>query len=420
MTLADLIPNAASIRNVLAGADNGRSVIHRALNAVREHLGLQVAYVSEIIGTESVFRHVDAPGLEHLIKPGDVQSLDNVYCRHILEGRLPELIPDTAAEPLAMALPITAAVPIGAHVSVPLRLADGTVYGMFCCLGPVADPTLNQRDLGMMRAFAELAAFEIDRDFHASKAARAKAARIDAMLADEAIEIVYQPICSVRKGRPIGFECLSRFTAEPVRPPDHWFAEAAETGKGPALELMAIRRALTAFARLPRDVYLTLNASPETVLGGALAAALAGQPLNRIVLEITEHSIIQDFDGLAAALAPLRAQGMRLAVDDAGAGYSGLQQILHMRPDIIKLDRSLIDGICDDPSRRALASALMAFARETRCRIVAEGVETEAELAMLRVLGVDTVQGFLLGHPLPLADALALLAGSEPGQARQG
>lgn len=402
--LQDLIGPAAA-------ADGGGHAVQRALEAVRTHLGLQVAYVSEFVGNETVFRHVDAPGLEHLIKPGDSRSLDDVYCRHILAGRLPELIADTADLPRAMAMPITHEVPIGAHVSVPLRMSDGEVYGMFCCLGPFADKSLNERDLGMMRAFAELTAFEIDRERRSHHLRREKEARIEAVIAGEELGIVYQPIWSLEENRPIGFESLSRFTAEPVRPPDQWFAEAAEIGRGVELELLAIRHALAGISALPEDVYLSVNAASETVLSPLLAETLAGHPMERIVLEITEHDCIDDFEALEAAVAPLRARGLRLAVDDAGAGHSGLQQILKMRPDLIKLDRSLIEGIGDDPGRRALAAALTMFARETGSRLIAEGVETEAELAMLRALGMDKVQGYLLGRPGSLDTARALVAG---------
>jgi len=388
----------------------GDQVVQRALEAVRTHLGLQVAYVSEFVENETVFRHVDAPGLEHLIKPGDAKSLDDVYCRHILNGDLPELIADTADVPLAMALPITHAVPIGTHVSVPLRMSDGEIYGMFCCLGPFADKSLNNRDLGMMRAFADLTAFEIEKQRDARRGQREKEARIGAVVDSGEIGIVYQPIWSLAEGRAIGFESLSRFAAEPVRPPDQWFGEAAEIGRGVELELLAIRHALAHLSAFPEDVYVSVNAASDTVLSPLFAEALAGQPLERIVLEITEHDCVDDFEALEAAVAPLRARGLRLAVDDAGAGHSGLQQILKMRPDLIKLDRSLIEGIGDDPGRRALAAALTMFARETGSRLIAEGVETEDELAMLRALGMDKVQGYLLGRPVPLDAALALLA----------
>jgi EAL domain-containing protein (putative c-di-GMP-specific phosphodiesterase class I) len=401
-----------------ASAAQGREhFLQRALAAVRTHLGLQVAYISEFEGNEAVFRVVDAPGLEHLAKPGDRKSLDDIYCRHILAGRLPELIPDTAAEPVAMSLPITAAVPIGAHVSVPLRMPDGEVYGMFCCLGPASDPSLNPRDLAMMRTFAELAAFEIAEEREQRSAREEATARIQAAIHGER-GCVYQPIWNLHDGRPIGFEALARFTCEPLRSPDLWFAEAANVGLGPDLELAAIETALIGLPSLPAPHYLALNASPATVADPRLASLLATWPLERLVLEITEHDAIADVDAINAALAPLRARKMRLAVDDAGAGYSGLQQILSLKPDLIKLDRALIQDIHRDPAKRSLAVALASFARGTGSQLIAEGVETEAELEMLRVAGIDNIQGYLLGRPMPLAEAIELAARAARGVAQ--
>lgn len=132
------------------------------------------------------------------------------------------------------------------------------------------------------------------------------------------------------------------------------------------------------------------------------------QDLSRITLEITEHAIIEDYTALTNALAPLRQQGMRLAVDDAGAGYSSMKHILQLQPDLIKLDMSLTRGIHQDRNRRALAKGLVGFAHEIGSQVVAEGVETAEELATLRDLQVDYAQGYLLGKPLAEADALAL------------
>lgn len=398
---------AATLGEFLAPAGNGQPAIDRMLYAVRQHLGLAVAYVSQFVGDNAVYKSVDAPGLEHLIKAGDQRSLDHVYCRHILAGRIPELMPDTAAVPFAAAMPITAAVPIGAHVSVPLKLASGELYGMFCCLGPAADPTLGARDLATMRAFADLAAFEIDQTLTAERRIDEKRGRITAALGGDAIAMVYQPIWHVGRQAVIGYESLSRFRSEPIRTPDLWFAEAAEVGMGLDLEMLAIIEGLRALSSLDPATYVAVNASPRTAMSGRLHAALAGLPLHRIVLEITEHDDFDDFDLLLAALAPLRARGLRIAVDDAGAGYSGLQRVLQIRPDVLKLDRFLIKGIHDDPGRKALAAALLGFAGETGSTLVAEGVETDEELAMLRALGVNVIQGYLLGRPQPLSAHLS-------------
>lgn len=386
---------------------SGEDVVNRALKAIRAHLGMDVAYVSRFDGDNMVLREVDAPGQEALAHVGAAFSLNDTYCRDIMAGRLPELIPDTSAEPLAAAKPITDAIPIGRHMSVPVRLPDGTPYGMFCCLGFAPDPSLRERDLQMMRAFADLAAFEISREVEAVKSQRETHGRISAALSDELFAVVYQPIMDARTKTPIGFECLSRFADGS---PDGWFAAAAGVGLGVRLELAAIRKALDGVAALPDHIYLAINASPATILSGELDDVLAANMLQRIVLEVTEHSTVDDYEELCAVLRMWRQRGVRLAVDDAGAGYSSLRHILALHPDLIKLDMSLTRNICLDPARKALASALIGFARETGSGIIAEGVETPAEFATLCALGVEKVQGYYLGRPMTLEAAVRLVA----------
>jgi EAL domain-containing protein (putative c-di-GMP-specific phosphodiesterase class I) len=394
-----------------AGA-NSNDAVARMLASVRRHLGMEVAYISEFVGDRSVFQVVDAPGLEALIKPGDARSLDDVYCRHILAGRLPEMMPDTARFPLALSLPITHGTPIGAHASVPLRMADGSVYGMFCCLSPNPNDTLNDRDLQVMRAFAELAAQQIDRERSVSTDRAAKRSQIEKLMREGGMETVFQPIFSFSTPRPAGFECLTRFMAEPRRSPDKWFHDAEQVGLGIELELAAARLALAAAAALPADTYITVNASAEALLDDGLSEAIGGFPMERLVLELTEHAAVSDYAALASRLAALRSAGAKIAIDDAGAGYAGLQHIVQLRPDLIKLDMTLTRNVDTDQSRRALASALIFYARETGCEIVAEGIETEAELMTLKMLGIQRGQGYLLGKPTPLIDALALLGRS--------
>ena len=360
--------------------------IRNSLEAIRTHLGMEVAYISEFVGDRAIFREVDAPGLESMIKVGDTQSLADNYCRHILAGRLPELIPDTAAEPVAMSLPITTALPIGKHASVPIRLPDGTVHGMFCCLGFEPDPSLHERDLRMMRVFAELTAVEIGRDIAARKRVEEKAARIRMAIDKRQMTMVYQPIWRLDERRVVGFECLARFAGTPVA---------------------AIEQALEALAAFPAGVYLSVNVSPETILSEELAALLVSRPAERIVLEITEHAEVGDYEALLAALAPHRGRGMRLAVDDAGAGYSSLQHIVQLQPELIKLDANLTRNIEHDPALRALTAALTTFARETGSGVIAECVETEAQVETLTSIGVDLAQGYHLGRPAPLDEALA-------------
>lgn len=377
-------------------------VIQDALVAIRQHLGMEIAYFSEFVEGRTIFRRVDAPGLEHLIKVGDSHSLDDVYCNHILEGRLPELIPDTSREPLAQSLPITSAAPIGSHASIPIRLPDGKPFGMFCCLSPQANPGLNDRDLETMRVFAGLAARQLHLEIGKSRADREKRAAVEAVIEQSGFDIAFQPIVTLASMEIVSVEALCRFQPQPYRSPDKWFRDAADVGLGVALELGAIRAAIASFPALPGEIGMSINASPETIVSGRLGEVLDGEYLDCTILEITEHAQVGDYSLLHRELGPLRDGGMKVAIDDAGAGYSGLQHIVQMAPDIIKMDMSLTRGIDRDRARRALASAMIFYARETGSTIVAEGIETNQELLTLNNLGVSRGQGYLLGRPVRL------------------
>jgi EAL domain-containing protein (putative c-di-GMP-specific phosphodiesterase class I) len=215
---------------------------------------------------------------------------------------------------------------------------------------------------------------------------------------------VYQPIVDLVSGAVVGFEALSRFASSPPRPPDQWFAEAASVGLGVELELHALRAALAERHRMPEEVYLSLNVSPQTAMSPLLFDLLEGSPCERIVLEVTEHVGIEDYDALSESLRRLRSRGLRIAIDDAGSGYASLRHILNIRPDIIKLDIALTRGIDVDPARQALAVALVSFRQDIGAVLVAEGIETQSELDMLVQLGLQHGQGYHLGRPgdLPL------------------
>jgi len=381
------------------------------LEAVRRHLGMEVAYVAEFVDGSSVFREVDAPGFERLIKAGDSMRLDDIYCRHILEGRLPQLIADTSHYPIADALPITHSFPIGAHISVPVRLPDGSAYGMFCCLSTKPDHSLTERDLRVMKVVADMAAHQISRHLRQVLDFREVRGRIERVIARHEFGIVYQPILDLEPLRLVGFEALCRFPAEPYRPPDVWFNEAAGVSRAIDLECAVLSKALSAFDVISGDLFISVNVSPEMVLYDGFARLFANCPKPRLVVEITEHTKVDDYAALLAALAPLRREGVLLSIDDAGAGFASLKHILNLHPEIVKLDAGLTTALDIDPARRALASALVYFARETRSRIIAEGIETESELAALKGLGVPMGQGYLLGRPGDIASATALWAG---------
>jgi EAL domain-containing protein (putative c-di-GMP-specific phosphodiesterase class I) len=381
--------------------------VERILRAIRTHLGMDVAFASNVTPTHTVIRHADG-ATELPFRPGDAFPVEEGYCKRVLDGRLPALIHDAGQEPEVADLACTREMSIGAHVSVPLRLSDGSVYGTFCCFSHRPDHSLNQRDVDMMRAFADLAAGHIEQDWIDSARRTETAERISRALTRDGFTTVYQPIFGLAAGDLIGLECLARFPGGDGRGPDRWFAEAVEVGLGVDLEIAALRAGLRVLAHVPQGVYLAINVSPETLLSGRVEPLLQGIARGRIVLEVTEHAIVEDSALLQRALRPLRDR-VRIAIDDAGAGYSGLRQILDIRPDIIKLDMSLTRGIDADSARAALASALITFAREIGGSIVAEGIETAAELATLRRLGADAGQGYYLERPRPIAALAPLL-----------
>lgn len=239
-----------------------------------------------------------------------------------------------------------------------------------------------------------------ERETRAQHAARRE--RIEGVLADPArIVPVFQPIIDLTTGAEVGVEGLSRFPRETGGRPDVVFSEAARVGLCEDLELLCATRMLEVLPRLPPSMYVGINLSPATLASPRLDAMLPREIARRVVLEITEVSEVDDYAALTARLSALRARGARLAVDDAGAGFASLRHILRLGPDHIKLDISLTRGIDSSRAHQTLASAMLMFARETSAELVAEGIETEAELATLRELGVKYGQGYLLGRPAP-------------------
>jgi diguanylate cyclase (GGDEF)-like protein len=223
-------------------------------------------------------------------------------------------------------------------------------------------------------------------------------AEIEALLArEDSIVPVFQPVLELATGRVAGYEALARMPDGPFRPPDQWFNQAHRCGLGAALEAHALRAALRAHDR-PERTFLSVNVSPGALLSPAVREALPDD-LSGIVIELTEHELFSTEAALDRELGELRSRGARIALDDAGNGYAGLQQIIRVAPDIIKLDRSLVDGVHDDPHRFALLEALISFASTTRAAVCAEGVERLDDLAVLAGMDVTYAQGWALARP---------------------
>jgi len=219
-------------------------------------------------------------------------------------------------------------------------------------------------------------------------------AAIRRFITGRGISIVSQPVVDLATGEVAGVEALARFESHPPMRPDIWILEAWRLDLGYQLEVTLLRLAAQRLERLPSDVFLSVNLSPNTLLRkGFTEEDLAW---DRIVLEVTEHVPVEDYTAFRKPLAVVRERGTRLAVDDAGSGFASLRHILELEPDLIKLDEAVIRGINDDPRRKAMAIALATFASTLGCEIVAEGVEEQSELEVLRKIGVRYAQGRLI------------------------
>ena len=226
------------------------------------------------------------------------------------------------------------------------------------------------------------------------------------LIRGEGLSMVVQPIVDLSSGTAHAYEALARFgPAGQGGSPLHWFSLAQELGQRSQLERACLRGALELLARRPTGTSLSVNLSAPVLLEAQTlemlehAAERLPDELSGLIVEITEETLVHSDTQLLLAIEPLRARGARLAVDDMGAGYSGLRQITSVRPSYLKLDRSLVSAINLDVERAALVGALVGYCRQVGCALVAEGVETAAELSTIERLGVPLVQGFYFSRP---------------------
>jgi EAL domain-containing protein (putative c-di-GMP-specific phosphodiesterase class I) len=216
------------------------------------------------------------------------------------------------------------------------------------------------------------------------------------ILDDAAWHPVYQPIVALGDGATVGYEALTRFGDG--TPPQQRLDLAAEAGLGTVYQLRLMETAVHGARTLPDRAFLSLNVAPTVVVDAAeQVEAIVARADRPVVLELTEHAPIVDYPLVREHIARLGAVGV--AVDDAGAGYASLRHVLELRPQYTKLDMSLVRGIDGDELRQALASGIRGYAERAGSRLIAEGVESEAEVTALRGLGIELAQGFLLGPP---------------------
>jgi EAL domain-containing protein (putative c-di-GMP-specific phosphodiesterase class I) len=222
---------------------------------------------------------------------------------------------------------------------------------------------------------------------------------LERVLSERSLRVAFQPVCSLQSREVIGYEALSRFPEQTVATPRQWFDQALRLGRLQALELLAATTALEQLARLPAHVFLAVNVSPATAASTEFGELAATIPPERLVLDIAENATVDDYPRFTEVIDHLRSLGVRIALDDAGAADVSLQHLLGIRPDIVKIDTTVIHGIAADELRQAVAYSYASLAKRAGAISLAEGIETEGDLAMLLSLEVETGQGYLLGRP---------------------
>ena len=286
-------------------------------------------------------------------------------------------------------------------LSVDVVRPDGAPDGRLLGVGDGPPEPLSARQYEALHVVAALVAGVLHHRERRRVEQHSRMASLDSVLSGAGRLTVLQPIVDLRSGAVVGAEALSRFTTTDGYPqrPEQVFTDARASGTGVQLEQAAIASALPLLAGLPAGTYLAVNASADALLDPRTREVLLASVPGRLVVEITEHDPVDDYLALTESTSELRRAGVRIAVDDAGAGFASLQHVLHLTPDIVKLDIAFVRGIDTDPARRAVARALVGFAAELGSTMVAEGVERESELQVLKDLGVDCGQGYLLGRP---------------------
>lgn len=381
--------------------------IRRILALAREHLAMELGYYGTFDGGVETYRVVEGESPRLQLREGSTLELDQTICWQVVQGKIGNVVPDTRRDPVTRDLIPVREGGVASYVGVPVH-QDSDLLGMLCLISATPRPKLAAQDVAMLRLLAQLVALQLAPDASSDPRSQEDLEALRGALDPESrdLSIVYQPVARLTPhlaNLPLevkSVEALSRFRLKPVRPVEYWFGLAWSNGIGVDVELAAIERAFAALPLLPEPIRLAVNVSPETLASARLRELIPASEAHRVTVELTEHVLLEDYDALRPALDRVREAGVSLAIDDLGTGFSNLQHIIELAPELIKADISITEGIESDSRRRALIAALVAFTRETGINLVTEGVERAETARALVELGVEYGQGFWLSRPL--------------------
>lgn len=370
--------------------------------AAKEHLGADISFIAELQGDFQVTRLRECNTETCAVHTGGELNFRDTYCYRLLTGEIANVVNDARRHPAVKNLGVTRRLNIGSYIGVPIVLPGGMLYGTLCCISHAPSDN-SDREVEFLSVLADIVSAHIsERERQQSGAGESylsKRQRIGRVLESDLPRIVLQPMVDLLSGEYVGVEALARFHSEPVRSPDQWFAEAWEVGLGVELEVRAMQAAIAHLEQIPLDVYMSINLSAKTLISPVFMRAARAADLRRIVFELTEHTVVCDYDYLCEIVWELRGMGAQLAIDDVGAGYSGLNHILQLKPQILKLDLQIIENIHCDTMKQAMVTGMVNFAKCTGMEIIAEGIEVPSQVKTLRDLGVYTGQGYYFSKP---------------------
>lgn len=407
--MEDLPPDVSATASGLGT----EALISKLLQVARARTGMELAWVSRFADGAQILEITDGASGEVTVGGGTSLAMEGSYCVRVIDGRLPNIIADARGNPATSGLEVTEELNIGSYIGVPLTAASGAVNGMLCAIRPTANPDLGEDAHRFMQLLAAVVGDLLEDERSGHERVQHIRDRVGKVLAGGQLRSFLQPVVDLRTGAVVGVEALARFPGEPRRP-DVWFAEAELVGLGAPLQLAAVRAAVDCRNDLPDGLWLSVNVSPATLMHPELSESVLASSPHRIVLELTEHSRIDRYDEVRRLLQPLRSAGVRLAVDDVGAGFASLSHVLELTPDVLKIDLSVTRGIDTDPARQQLVLGILAAARQLDAATIAEGVETTAELTCLRDLEIGYAQGYALARPAPPPLQTASLADRLP------
>ncbi|AQA01126.1 diguanylate phosphodiesterase [Mycobacterium sp. MS1601] len=369
-------------------ADIPVDLVRALLGVLRTRLGLDTAWLASFRDDMQVFEVIDGDAEVLGLTAGVRSSLaDTCYVRVIDNHPTPSY-------------PITRELGLGTYVGVPVPGPDGLPVGTLCAASASARPELADVDMRILKHTAELVGALIEPPVPGPDSSAQQRRAIRNVVDQRDFDVVFQSVHDVASGKVMGVEALARFPCEPFRP-DAFFAQASQLGLGIQLETAIVARVMDLVPCLPDDVFVAVNISPAAAQQAPWTELLTGVDPSRIVLEITEHDAVDDYGALDEVLEACRARGMRVAVDDVGAGFSSFTHVLELEPDFVKIDHSITHNIDGDDARRRLAQAIAEFAGQIGAVVVAEGVETQRELDAVGAAGIDYAQGYHLSRPKP-------------------